>query len=180
MALPCAPIPRRGRRANDLPRRVRMCVACAAALIASAAPADPPGVRITGLSDVPFGTISNFASDSIRSQSVCIYAKGSGDGYRVTAIGSGSGGAFGLSSGGNTLPYEVQWSDTTGQTSGSLLLANQPLAGFHTGEGPGAKEDCSKGPPTTASLIIILRSAALGAAISGTYAGTLTLLVAPD
>jgi hypothetical protein len=157
-----------------------MCVACGTALIASAAPADPPGVRITGLSDVPFGAISNFNIDSIQSQSVCIYAKGSGDGYRVTAIGSGSAGAFRLSSGSNTLPYEVQWSDTTGQTSGSQLLANQPLTGLHTGEGPGAKDDCSKGPPTTASLIIILRSASLGAAISGTYGGTLTLLVAAD
>jgi hypothetical protein len=157
-----------------------MCIACATALIASAAPADPPGVRITGLSDVPFGTISNFAVDSVQSQSVCIYAKGTADGYRVTAIGSGSGGAYDLSSGSNTLPYEVQWSDTTGQSSGSQLLANQPLAGLHTGEGPGAKDDCSKGPPTTASLIIILRSAALGAAASGTYGGTLTLLVAPD
>jgi len=157
-----------------------MCVACAAALIPSAASADPPGVRITGLSDVAFGTISNLAADSIQSQSLCIYARGSADGYHITATGSGSSGAFSLSSGSNTVPFEVQWSGTTGQASGSQLLANQPLAGFHTGEGPGAKDDCSKGPPTTASLTIILRSAALGAAVSGTYGGTLTLLVAPD
>jgi hypothetical protein len=165
---------------NDMPRRLRLCIAAATALLASAAPADPPGARISGLTDVAFGTISNFAADSIRSQSVCVFAKGLDDGYSITASGSGSSGAFQLASGSYTLPYEVQWSGTTGQTSGSQLLANQPLAGFHTGGGPGAKDDCSKGPSTTASLIVILRSPALGAATSGTYGGTLTLLVAPN
>ncbi len=140
-------------------------------------------VRISGLSDVAFGTISNFAVDSIRNQSICVYAKGPPapkDGYNVTATGSGPGGGFLLSSGSNTLAYEVQWNDAAGQTSGTQLLPNQVLTGNRTGAGNNATDDCSRGPATTASLIVIVRSAAVSAAISGTYSGTLTLLVAPN
>jgi hypothetical protein len=161
-------------------RRLRLCIGCAAACLASAATADAPGARISGLSDVAFGTISNFSSDLVVSQDVCVFAKGLDDGYRITATGSGSSGAFQLASGSDTLPYEVQWSGTSGQSNGSQLLANQPLTGLHTGGGPGAKDDCSKGPAATASLILILRSTAVGTAISGTYGGSLTLLVTPD
>jgi hypothetical protein len=78
------------------------------------------------------------------------------------------------------LPFDVQWSDTPAQTSGSQLLPNRPLTGQHSSSGGGAADDCSSGPATTASLIIILRSSALGAASSGTYTGTLNLLVAPE
>jgi hypothetical protein len=136
-------------------------------------------VRISGLSDVAFGTISNFGADSVRQQNICVYAKTAGlDQYTVAATGSGSGGAFLLSSGSNTLPYEVQWNALSGQTAGTQLVANQPLTGLTAGGGN--QDDCSKGPPTTASLIVIIRSAAVSAAISGTYNGTLTLLVAPN
>lgn len=135
-------------------------------------------VRITGLSDVSFGTITGFAMDSVRSQSICVYSKSPpADNYRVTASGSGSGGAFDLSSGSNTLPYEVQWSDTSGQTSGSQLAPNQALTAQHS---TAQKDDCTNGPATTASLIIILRSGAVAGAIAGSYTGSLTLVIAPE
>jgi hypothetical protein len=135
-------------------------------------------VRISALSDVSFGLISNFAADSVRSQSVCLYAKSAPlDRYRITASGSGAGGAFVLSSGSDTLPYEVEWNDVAGQASGAPLVANQPLTGQQSTAAAG---DCSRGPATTASLVLVLRSAALSAASSGTYTGTLTLLVAPE
>ncbi|HET9810461.1 MAG TPA: hypothetical protein VFP53_02045, partial [Sphingomicrobium sp.] len=90
------------------------------------------------------------------------------------------GGAFELSSGTDLLAYEVEWSDAAGRSAGAQLLANQPLIGQTTAAGTSATDDCSKGPAATASLIVILRSAAISAATSGTYAGTLTLLVAPE
>lgn len=134
--------------------------------------------RITGLSDVSFGTITSFAADSVRTQNICVYSKSSPlDNYRITASGSASGGTFALSSGSNTLPYEVQWSDTSGQTSGAQLSANVPLTGQHSSA---EQDDCSKGPATTASLIIVVRSAAVAGAISGSYTGSLTLVVAPE
>ncbi len=134
-------------------------------------------VRITALSDVSFGTVTAFGMDSVRSQSICVYAKSALDNYRVTASGSGSGGAFDLTSGTNTLPYELQWSDTAGQTTGAQLSANVPLTGQHS---TATKDDCSKGPATTASLIVILRSGAVAGAISGSYNGSLTLVIAPE
>jgi hypothetical protein len=135
-------------------------------------------VRISTLSDVSFGTISNFAADSVRSQSVCLYAKSPPlDQYRITASGSGPGGSFELSSGSDILPYEVQWNDVAGQDSGAPLVANQPLSGQQSTAGA---DDCSKGAATTASFVVVIRSGAVSAASSGTYAGTLTLLVAPE
>lgn len=134
-------------------------------------------VRISGLSDVSFGTITNFAADSQRSQSICVYAKSAVNNYRVTASGTGSGGTFALSSGSDALPYDVQWSDTSGQTSGAQLSANVPLTGQTS---TATRDDCSKGPATTASLIVIVRSAAITSALAGSYTGSLTIVIAPE
>jgi len=138
-------------------------------------------VRISALSDVTFGTVPSVTSDTVRSQNICLYAKTPpNNSYRITASGSGSGGAFLLTSGSDVLPYDVQWADTSGQTTGNQLISNQPLTAQQSSVGAGDPGDCSKGPANSASLIIILRSAALAAAASGTYNGTLTLLVAAE
>lgn len=134
--------------------------------------------RISALADVSFGAITNFGADLVRSQSICVYSKSPPlDQYRVTASGSGSGGAFELSSGSDTLPYEVQWGQSAGQSTGAPLVANQPLTGQ---QNTAAADDCSKGAAATASLVLVLRSAALLTATSGNYTGTLTLVVAPE
>lgn len=156
-----------------------LLLACSGSLLGLAQPASAANrVRITGLSDVSFGTISSLTLDLVQSESICVYAKSPpANNYSITASGSGPGGAFVLNSPSGTLPFEVQWSDTPGQTSGSQLIANQALGGQHS---TASADDCSSGPASTASLIVILRSAALGAAFSGTYTGTLNLLVAPQ
>lgn len=174
---PAARCWRIGRRA---PRRLKFAllgVLCS--IVPSAGHAGAADkVRISALSDVSFGIISNFAADSVRSESLCLYAKSPPlDQYRITASGSGPGGSFELSSGSDRLPYEVQWSNVPGQSGGAPLLANQPLAGQQS---TASVDDCSKGAATTASLVVVLRSAAVSAASSGTYTGTLTLLVAPE
>lgn len=135
-------------------------------------------VRISALSDVTFGTIADFASDSFRTQSVCVYSKSPPlDHYRITASGSGSGGSFELSSGTDNLPYEVEWSDVAGQATGTPLVAGQPLVAQ---QNTATIDDCSRGPATTGSLVVILRAAAVMGVTSGSYTGTLTLLVAPE
>jgi hypothetical protein len=160
--------------------RVRMLgLACVALLATQAQAADE--VRISRLSDVAFGSIANFSADYVRASDVCVYAKSPpGNNYRITASGSGTGGAFLLASGAATLPFEVQWADTPGRTSGTLLVPNRPAVAQHSTAGAGDPGDCSKGSGTTASLVVILRSSAVAAAISGNYSGTLTLLVAPE
>ncbi len=146
-------------------------------LMVAAAPAAAAKARITGLTDVAFGTIANLSVDAIRSQNVCVYSTSSTSGYNVTASGSGPGGAFQLSSGTQSLPFEVQWSSSTGQSSGTQLAPNVPLTGQVSSA---AQQTCNSGPTASASLVVLLRSSSLSSATAGTYNGTLTLVVGPE
>jgi len=157
---------------------MHLSFAAIAAMLIVHSPADAADkVQISGLSDISFGTLTDFSVDTVRSQSICVFAKSTVDNYRVTATGSGGGGAFLLSSGSDTLPYEVQWNSASGQTTGTKLTAGVPLGAQHS---TATRDICDKGPPTTASLIVVLRSAAVSSAITGTYTGTLTLLIQPE
>ena len=134
-------------------------------------------VRISNLTDLAFGTITNVGANAAQSESLCLYADTNSNGYNITATGSGGGGAFLLSSGLRTLAYEVQWSSSSGQSSGTQLTANVPLTGQTSAA---VQQTCNNGPATTASLIVVLRSAALSGATAGSYSGTLTLVVGPE
>lgn len=134
-------------------------------------------VRISNLTDVAFGTLGNLSTDAVQSQSLCLYADTAANGYNVTAAGSGPGNSFELAAGSQSLGYEVQWSGSSNQTSGTKLEPNVPLGGQTS---TGAQQTCNNGPASTASLIVILRSAALSSASAGGYSGSLTLLVGPE
>ncbi len=154
-------------------------VACVLASLAvgSAASAANDKARITGLTDVAFGTIANISVDAIQSQSICIYSNSVTNGYNVTASGTGPGGNFQLLSGAQSMPFEVQWSAASGQSSGTQLSPNVPLTGQTSSAN---QQSCNAGPPSSASLIVILRSSALSSVTAGTYNGTLTLVVGPE
>ena len=147
----------------------------AATLGASPAPAQR--VRITNLSDINFGTITNLQADSRRSQNVCLYSSSTAGRYSVLASGSGSGAGFALSNGPNALPYEVEWSDQSGQSSGANLSPNAALTGQSS---TATHQFCNSGPQTSASLTVIFRAADLSQAREGNYNGALTLLVAAE
>lgn len=153
--------------------------ACACALLLAAAPSLGASnkVRITKLSDVAFGTLATLSTDAVSSQSVCLYADTNANGYNVTATGTGAGGAFALSSGIASLSYDVLWSSTPGQSSGTQLAPNVPLTGQVSSA---TQQTCGNGPATSASLIVVLRAAALSSATAGNYSGTLTLLVGAE
>lgn len=138
------------------------------------APAVAQGVQISNLSDLGFGLVTDVSSDKVRAQSVCAFSGVLGGRYTVTASGSGAGGAFTLSNGSATLPYEVQWSASSGQTSGTNLIAGSPLAGQTM------LLSCPVLQSTNASLIVILRGTALSAARSGSYGGTLTIILSAN
>jgi hypothetical protein len=148
----------------------------AAALTASCAVADSNNVRISGLSDVAFGSVGSLA-DSISSQSICVYANTATRGYHISASGSSSGGAFALASGPDLLSYEVQWSPSPGQSSGTQLSPNVPLTGLVS---TATQQTCNSGPAAAASLILIVRSTAASSAAAGSYSGTLSLVVGPE
>lgn len=147
----------------------------ATTLGASAATAQK--VRITNLSDIDFGTITNLQSDSRRSQNVCLYSSGTAGGYSVLASGSGSGAAFALSNGPNSLSYAVEWTDRSGQSSGANLSPNMALTGQAS---TATHQFCNSGPQTTASLTVVFRAADLSQAREGNYTGALTLLIAAE
>lgn len=153
------------------------CLAIILAGILQPTSAAAQRVRITNLADVNFGLIANLQADSRRSQSICVFSNSSGSAYSVTASGSGPGGAFALANGSSSLAYNVEWSPQSGQTSGTLLTANAALTGQTSAA---THQFCNSGPPTSASLTIVLRAFDLSQAREGNYSGSLTLLIAAE
>lgn len=134
-------------------------------------------VRVSGLSDVNFGLITNFGVDARQSQSLCLFSGRPGLGYNVRAFGSGLGGVFTLSSGPDRLKYDVQWNMNADQASGTQLTPNATLTGLISSA---AQQTCSNGPPTSASLILIIRATELTGAAGGNFSGTLNLIIGPE
>lgn len=138
----------------------------------------PGRVRISGLGDVTFSNVdpSVTATDA---QNVCVWSNTNSRGYNITATGSGAAGAFTLASGALPVaPYTVEWASTSGQTSGTSLLAATALTGQTSAA---TNSDCSAGPSASASLVVSIGSPTLQAMTAGvTYNGTLTLVVAPE
>jgi hypothetical protein len=153
-------------------------LAVLAAFVATA-PCNAATVQITGLQDAAF-TGLNPLVDATRTQSVCVFSDTLLHGYNVTARGSGAGSAFTLSAGGSIppLPFTAQWSASAGSASGTALNPGAPLTGQTSAA---ISRTCSLGATASATLILILRTADLQAALSGvSYAGTLSLTIAPE
>ncbi len=134
-------------------------------------------VRVTNLSDVDFGLIANPQAEARRSQNICLFSNSAGGAYSVSASGSGAGSSFALASGSDSLAYEVEWSQTSGQGSGVSLAPAVPLTGQRSSA---TQQFCNSGPATSASMTIVLRAAELSRARQGSYSGTLTLLIAAE
>ena len=176
---PTAP-PARCRTANGRERTAAQWgLSSLAAIVLAVTPswASAQRVRVSNLADVDFGLISDPQAEARRSQSLCLYNNGGNGTYSVSASGSGAGSAFVLNSGAHSLPYRVEWSDKSGQSSGVALAPAVPL----TGQTSSARnQSCSTGPATSASLAIVLQATELSQAREGSYNGTLTLLIAAE
>jgi spore coat protein U-like protein len=137
----------------------------------------PNRVQISGLSDVSFAN-QDPATPAANAQNVCVWSNTSTKGYNVTASGSGAGSAFTLSNGASTVPYSVEWSGGSGQSSGSALASGSALTGLISAA---TNATCASGPASSASLIVRISSANLQTMQAATsYTGTLTLVVAPE
>ena len=137
----------------------------------------PSRVQITGLTDVAFTNVDP-TTTATNAQSNCVWSNTATKGYTITATGSGTSGAFTLSSGSLTpIVYTVQWNQSTGQTSGSALTAATASSTFNS---TATTPTCATAPSTSSSLIVSISSAQLlNMASLTTYTGTLTLLVSP-
>jgi hypothetical protein len=137
----------------------------------------PSRVRISGLSDVTFTNVDPTV-DASNAQNVCVWSNTSTRGYQLTATGSGAGNAFTLANASLTVPYTVEWSSSSGQTSGTALSSGSALTGLTS---TATNANCASGPASSASLIVKIGSTALQSMDASTsYTGTLTLLVAPE
>jgi hypothetical protein len=137
----------------------------------------PNRVQISGLSNVDF-TNQDPAVAAVSAQNVCVWSNTSTKGYNVTASGSGTASAFTLANGAATVPYSVEWSQTSGQSAGTSLGVGTALTGQKS---TATNALCASGPSSTASLIVRMSTASLQSMPALTvYTGTLTLVVAPE
>ena len=137
----------------------------------------PTRVRISGLTDVSFAN-QDPAIPASSAQNVCVWSNTATKGYNVTATGSGAGNAFTLASGALTVPYSVEWSASSGQSSGTALAAGTALTSLTS---TATNSVCASGPSSSASLIVKIATADLQTMQAATnYTGTLTLVVAPE
>ena len=134
--------------------------------------------QITGLSDVNF-TNADPTTTATSAQSSCLWSNTATKGYSITASGSGTAGAFTLTSGALApVPYSVQWAASSGQTSGTALATGAPLTGLVS---TATRPTCNTGPTTTSSLIVSIAATDLQNMVAAaSYTGTLTLLVTPQ
>ena len=132
----------------------------------------PGRVKLTKLSDVTFTNVDPTLAAS-NAQNVCVWSNTASRRYTINATGSGASNAFTLAAGTNTVPYTVEWAQTSGQTSGTALTAGVALLNQSSGA---VMQDCGGG--ASASLIVGIASSELqGMTASTPYTGTLTLLV---
>ena len=138
----------------------------------------PNRAQITGLSDISF-TNADPTTTATSAQSNCVWSNTATKGYSITASGSGTAGAFTLTSGALApVPYSVQWAATSGQTSGSALATGTALTGLTS---TATRPTCNAGPATSSSLVVSIAATDLQDMVaSASYTGTLTLLVTPQ
>jgi hypothetical protein len=141
-------------------------------LLLSVLPAHAQLVQITSMRNFSFGSWSG-SGDLHDSDQVCIYRSSGGTNYRITASGSGAGSSFRVANGGANIAYEVRWQPLPAGSLTSLTAASP--TGFS-----GASNSINCGGSTNALLDITITESALSAAASGSYSGTLSILLEPN
>jgi len=128
-------------------------------------------VKISNLVDI---TLPDFSGTDVTGTSgACVYRNGGGN-YLITATGSGTANAFELTDGTNPVNYSVRYDDGSGfaaMTSGSALSSGNAVS---------ADDDCVTNGADNAVIEVTVAAADASTLPQATYAGTLTLLVAPN
>ena len=133
-------------------------------------------VQITNLNDIDLGTFTG-TGNLTGNDTLCIYRNGSGT-YQITATGSGTGSAFTVTDGSNTLPYTVDYtSDLLGTPTTTTMSTGSALTGQ---AGVDSASTTCAGGGDNAQVDITISNADLTSAPAGAYSGTLTLVVAPE
>lgn len=128
-------------------------------------------VRISNLSDIILGTFAG--TDATGTSDACIY-RNSATTYQITASGNGTANAFTLTDGTGTVGYSVTYADASAtpvSMSSGIALTGQ--------DGADSDVDCA-GTGDNAEIGVTVTAADAAALPAGNYAGTLTLVVAPN
>jgi hypothetical protein len=135
-------------------------------------------VQISSLNDIIF-PVWGGTGGMIEFDDLCIYSNTAGGGYNVTATGSGSGSAFTVTDGSNTMAYNASWNDVSGTNTGMASLTTNVALTSQTGASTNSL-DCSSGASLTSRIIIEFIEATLMGAPVSVYSGTLTFNIAPE
>ena len=142
----------------------------------------PARANISNLSDLTVSSWVTGGGNQVLTEDVCVYSTRPNGGYTVKATGSGTASAFTLANGASLLPYTLIWnSGGVGAlaNTGAALTTNITSAAL-TKAATDSSSCTGATPGPTARLVVTITSASLDAAVDGTYAGTLTLLVTPN
>jgi hypothetical protein len=127
-------------------------------------------VRITNMNNIGLGTW-NGSGDMQSDDDVCVF-NDAGPGYLITASGNG-GGSFHLSSGANTVSYDVQFKGSSGSFSTLSPNNSHPFSSADQ-----LDEGCGGG--SNATIRIRVPENSLLDAQKGSYSGTLNVQVDPN
>lgn len=159
-------------------RARRALCALVAAAAGFATPAAAQQVQIAGLSDIAFGTWRG-AGDLEAEMRHCVRRTGQPAGrFNIVATGSGSGGAFRLTSGMASLPYRLSYNDGSGWRD--FAGGNSSLAGLQGVQTGTEFNSCLAGQGAGERLRVRILETDLARAPAGRYAGLLLLTVSPE
>ena len=142
----------------------------------------PARANITNLSDLQLpGWIAGDGAVAL-TEDVCIYSTRPSGGYTVLATGDGAGEAFTLSNGSANIAYTVEWNagGVGNLSSGGVSLSSNAVSGGLTGAATDSSSCSGAIPGPTARLIVGISEPEMARAPSGSYTGSLTLLVTPN
>jgi len=136
--------------------------------------------RISGIRDMNFGTYAG-SGNLTDNDDICVWTNAAAGTYRVTARGNGGGASdylFSVAKTGDatkTIGYTVRWNTQAG-TSGNFALTNNVVTSNLSGANT-ESSTCASGASATANFQVQFTEDDLLDARSGTYLGTLTLII---
>ena len=133
-------------------------------------------IIIFGLEDFKLGKWVQGVGSLRSNANICVSVRPRGP-YQVTAYGTGALRAFTLTNGADTLPYRMFFNDRPRPNGANELLPGQTLGGLRGLRRGIRARQCNR---PTANIGILVSDTDLMATSSGTYSGTLIIVVGPE
>jgi hypothetical protein len=135
-----------------------------------------PRARISGLKDIDLG-LADPVKGARASEDICLLSNSATGAYTIAASGGGPDGAFELADGERALGYAVEWAPRAGEKAGDrpdngTIETNLRAAA--------SQSDCASGMGVARLAVAIDRAQLAAVQPNGRYAGSLTLIVAPQ